>query len=324
MRRPPDQSPILETADDYRPVLLRLMGDLGEARLPQVIAEFDQRWGDLIPLEHREQNESGDVRWQHYVRWARQHLVNAGLMGSGGHGVWTITEAGREWLREHPDGGKDALVVLLRSDRAARRERSGSGRESKRLPIRLGGETFMLSQADVLTAVRAALAGDVPPEAKRFTSWFLPVDGERVSTKWVMSVATGLPVDRFITDDARRQLRRLGLEAQRVEQASADLGLRATRGRRPAITKGKDLDRPRTILAEDIRRIRACLNGDQAFSSDEKLCDWVQFCYTFELYAEGVALFRLVRPDTVHPWLYERTRRFARACELRGSMGIRG
>ena len=173
--------------------------------------------------------------------------------------------------------------------------------------IHLAGQTFTLSQADVLAVVRRALAGGLPPAAKRFTRWYLLVDGERLSVKWVMSLATDLPTDRFTTYQARSQLRKLGLEAR-----SGDA----------PVVKGKDLNQPKAILAQTIRNIRAYLNGDRAFSpSDEKLCDWVQFCYTFELFAEGAALFKLVRPDAVHPWLYERTRRLARACELRNVAG---
>jgi len=36
-------------------------------------------------------------------------------MGSSGHGIWTITEAGRAWLREHPDGGKAEIQALTRA-----------------------------------------------------------------------------------------------------------------------------------------------------------------------------------------------------------------
>lgn len=78
------------------------------------------------------------------------------------------------------------------------------------------------------------------------------------------------------------------------------------------------LDGQIAILEREIETIRAFLDGrnDQS-PSDEKKCDWVSFCYTFEMYAEGRDLFRLVAPDGVNPWHFERTRKLAKICELR-------
>ncbi len=456
----------LQTATDYRPALLWLMDELEQGRAFEIVAEFERRLRDLIPPEHYELNPSDQVKWENYTRWSRHDLANAGLMGSGGRGIWTITQAGQAWLREHPDGGKDALVALIREK--GRKKQPRSAPDHTKHSIQLAGETFELSQADVLDAVRTALSKGTPPEAERFISWFLPVDGKRLSVKWVVSLVTGLPRSRFGSPQARNQLNKLGLAAQPVDrtaaaptadeaapqpaeltredfyravlarmagklppgvsnrrinpqvnylkltcpapsthyelymrrryteiaihfegrrdrslalldqfrshlealekqlgepiyaepwgknwakvylkrpppwldaptaealaddwlrfieatlpvvtQATANLGLRAERGR-SATVKEKDLDRPKTILAQTIREIRAYLNGDGSLApSDEKLCEWVQFCYTFELSAEAVRLSKLVRAADVNPWLYERTRKLARACELR-------
>lgn len=72
------------------------------------------------------------------------------------------------------------------------------------------------------------------------------------------------------------------------------------------------------ILDREIECIRTYLAGrsDQN-PSEEKKCDWVNFCYTFELYAEGRDLFRLVAADGVNSWYWERTRKLAKICELR-------
>jgi len=460
----------LRSATDYRPALLWLMGELGQAQTSEAVAEFERRLGDLIPPEHRELNESGSIKWENYVRWARQALADVGLMGSGGWGVWTVTEAGQKWLQDHPDGGKDELLALSYRSRATRKELTRPSPGTEPQSIEVDDKVFTLSQAEVLAAVREAVAGGVPPEARRFKNWHLAVDGERLSVKWVMSLVTGLPYSRFKTGEARRQLSRLGLEAQPVDkertqisladdtpaqvpeltgkeffqavlmrlagrlppevywrdieprggilqlkcpapsshyeimlrrryaevglhfegrresnlalldqfrphlqelqnqlgepicaepwgknwarvslqrpsprldmptartladlllhlievtlpllrEAVADSGLRMERGRPPDKVKENDLGRPKAILAETIRDICAYLKGDGALSpSDEKLCDWVQFCYTFERFAEGAALFKLVRHDAVPSWLYERTRKLARACEVR-------
>ena len=104
----------LRTSASYRPALLWLMDQLGSAAASDVLKEFERRLGHIIPPSHRELASTSKVKWESHVYWSRHALVIAGLMGSGGHGVWTITEAGRAWLRDHPDGAKDALAVLVR------------------------------------------------------------------------------------------------------------------------------------------------------------------------------------------------------------------
>ena len=105
----------LRTAMGYRPALLWLMGRLEHATTSDALVEFERVFGDVIPPEHRQANKSGNIKWEWYVRWSRQDLVNAGLMGSGGHGIWTITTEGRQWLEGHPDGGGDELKAYLSS-----------------------------------------------------------------------------------------------------------------------------------------------------------------------------------------------------------------
>lgn len=72
------------------------------------------------------------------------------------------------------------------------------------------------------------------------------------------------------------------------------------------------------LVMEQIRRIEKFLEGrSDVRASDEQLCDWVNFCYSFEMYPEGRDLFRLVAADGVNPWYFERTRKMAKICELR-------
>ena len=73
-----------------------------------------------------------------------------------------------------------------------------------------------------------------------------------------------------------------------------------------------------SVLARQVEAIRAYLQGNSVLQpEDEKLCDWVNFCYTFELYVEGVEIFALVNPQAIHPWFYDRTKKIARLCALR-------
>lgn len=63
--------------------------------------------------------------------------------------------------------------------------------------------------------------------------------------------------------------------------------------------------------------IRDFLHGRASRPTDERLCDWVNFCYEFGLYREGCDLFALVDPSQVNQWYYERTRRLAKVCAMK-------
>lgn len=385
----------LNSSTDYYPALLWLMGELEQAQTSEAIAEFERRMGELIPHEHRELNASGSIKWEHYVRWSRQALVNAGLMGSAGRGIWTITQAGKQWLQDHPDGSKAELMALIRQSRAARKKVAAPAPKVEPQSVALDDETPALSQADDVPApsseltkkaffktILTHLTGELPPdvccndpdaqekvlqltcparrshyeiylrkrkpcaemglhfEGRRKDNWALldqfrlqreeleeqvgePIFAEpwREGSSWTR-VVLKRPYPRLDVVTAKEFAdvlsRFIQVTLPVLRQAVADMGLRVGPGRPPAKVKEKDLARPKTVLAQTIRDIRAYLKGDRALSpSDDKLCEWVQFCYNFELFDEGAALFQLVRRDEVHPWLYKRTQKLARACEVR-------
>ena len=51
--------------------------------------------------------------------------------------------------------------------------------------------------------------------------------------------------------------------------------------------------------------------------SDEKLCDWVLFCYTAEMFSAGRDIFRLINQEAVNAWYFEKVRKLARLCSLK-------
>ncbi len=71
------------------------------------------------------------------------------------------------------------------------------------------------------------------------------------------------------------------------------------------------------LLDAELDAIRQFLLGRGARPSNERLCDWVHFCYTLALYSEAADLFRLIDPAQVNSWYYERTKRLAKICALR-------
>jgi restriction system protein len=97
----------------FGPVLdaLRSLGDSGK---PGEVAERvaldlklpDELLNEILP--------SGEPRYRNQVQWARLYLVKAGLIDSSRHGVWTLTERGRD-ARLDLDQSYTLYRELLRS-----------------------------------------------------------------------------------------------------------------------------------------------------------------------------------------------------------------
>jgi len=72
------------------------------------------------------------------------------------------------------------------------------------------------------------------------------------------------------------------------------------------------------ILLEETTHIQDFLRGKSALRPDDPtLCDWVWFCYKFEMYVEGATLLPLIHPESVEHSHYERTKKLAEICALR-------
>jgi hypothetical protein len=477
----------LDVATDYRLALLWLMDRLESARASEVTAAFGEEFGPIIPTEHLEKNNSGRIKWQHYVAWSRLDLVNAGLMGSGGRGVWTITALGKDWVRQNPAAGHEDLAAFIRQSSStggptvpARDEQPGTGSPGMVETIMTAegfgwrGKRYSITRQTLLAQARRVLRDGPPTEALRYKDWAVLVDGQPVSVKWLFTLATGADYNQFDSPTARRALIQIGIEPQRVEEVqglpassaqpstradkvkqrdeflaqvashlSTQLPAQASHGQiRPApsrnylivvyaglprshyelrLARGFDevafhlegrrgdnmarlavmaphqeeltaalghrvvaepwgtnwarlaIDLPsaqwtdgqaeeyasllarfidatfpavrqafsaartrlrvqaksqpaatppadsaaHAVLDRQLAQIRSFLQGRASRPSDEALCDWVQFCYTFELFAEGAELFNLVVPSAVNDWLYGRTRRLAQVCRMR-------
>jgi hypothetical protein len=92
------------------------------------------------------------------------------------------------------------------------------------------------------------------------------------------------------------------------------------RGRPPKATSnaGAVPDGRYAILDQEIKVIQDYLAGRKShIPTSEQLCDWVQFCYRFEMFQEGRDLFALVNPAEVNPWYFERAKKFAAICKMR-------
>jgi hypothetical protein len=125
-----------------------------------------------------------------YERLIPKRVVVTPAFGSSGRRQAAL----RDWLRDEPPR---KLQV------------------SRRGAACLRGVKITLTPEEVKSiACRALAAGKGRPDA--YQSWSVSINGRRVAPKWLVSQLTGLPVRAFATDEARRVLAQLGIEAVRV------------------------------------------------------------------------------------------------------------
>lgn len=79
----------------------------------------------------------------------------------------------------------------------------------------LRGRTVALNTAEVINQLAATIQVDCGT-AHVIRSWYVKVNEERLSPKWAAQVLFSVPVSEFSADEARRVLRKLGLNCYRV------------------------------------------------------------------------------------------------------------
>jgi hypothetical protein len=82
---------------------------------------------------------------------------------------------------------------------------------------KLAGRTLKLSPEQIREIGLRELES-AGSEATRFRDWFVELGTKRVSSKWLVSVLTGVPVQKFQAYEARRVLAQLGVPSRRVER----------------------------------------------------------------------------------------------------------
>lgn len=98
-RRPPFLSKRIER---FRQPILEALVELGgRANASKVLQLVEQRMRPVLTQDDYQRLPSGEVRWRKAAQWARYALVQEGFLRSDSpHGVWEISEAGRQALAE--------------------------------------------------------------------------------------------------------------------------------------------------------------------------------------------------------------------------------
>jgi len=123
---------------DFTVPLLHLLADLpgGAGTRVEVSAQFLQRFRPEIPQKYFAPVASGgEEKWHNFVAWARSDLKMMGFVDAAERGVWRITQAGRDWLKEHPNATHLSTLPQKRADpTAARKPKPSTPMISVRMP----------------------------------------------------------------------------------------------------------------------------------------------------------------------------------------------
>lgn len=117
-------------------------------------------------------------------------------------------------IAEGPPGKKLAALHDWLYDEASTLRNQPAAKPKGVAQIR--GVQIKLTKREAFELARRTLADETQTAHHSYQSWYVPVNGRRVSPKRLVSQLTDLPVSSFHTDEARRVLRELGIEVVRV------------------------------------------------------------------------------------------------------------
>lgn len=115
VRRSPITKPGRTPQAAYRPYLLSVVAAAdGRIEREPALEALGRRMADVLQRDDLAVGPSGELRWRTAAQKERRAMLDAGLLRSGGPGVWELTRAGYDAL--------DAFRAAL----AASEEKSGS------------------------------------------------------------------------------------------------------------------------------------------------------------------------------------------------------
>lgn len=88
---------------EYRiPILDALVEMGGKGKAKEVLEILKEKMKDHLKNVDFERIKSGNVRWENKACWERKDMVSDGLLRSDSrHGIWEITEEGRDYLMRY-------------------------------------------------------------------------------------------------------------------------------------------------------------------------------------------------------------------------------
>lgn len=83
-------------AEVQRAILTVIVEMGGESRPRDVFPRVTKLFPQLTPADLSRTVKTGDNAWTNFIRFARQHLVQAGDLDKSIYGIWRITDKGRQ------------------------------------------------------------------------------------------------------------------------------------------------------------------------------------------------------------------------------------
>lgn len=84
--------------------------------------------------------------------------------------------------------------------------------------VKWRGKTWQVKRQELISLVRDWVIRGLPQEAVRFKDWYINVDNQRISPKWLFHLITGAGYNEFDAPLARRILSKIGFVAVRVRK----------------------------------------------------------------------------------------------------------
>ena len=340
---------MFKNAPDYAVPLLKLLDSLpghqGEREF--VLREFEQRYREQIPVSHYESRVDG-TRWIVYVRHSWHKVRRRGWMDAPASGLWHLTEAGHSWLANHPAAktvDKESQSLTAEQEDHPRRYLAFLGHVQEIWLAQLPGE--VRSRNPVFRIRGNTLQMRLPHFGSSHYEVRLSSHFHEIALHFESNAASRNEARRKVFEAQQAQLSatlgdevrvepwkhwarvwlKLPLAALTPEQAEAYGPKMAhfVAATYPILCVAYNTLQTATgpearyaVLDQEVEAIRAFLEGrTEQRPSAEKICDWIQFSYTFGLFEEASKLFGLVSPQEVNNWYFDRARKLARICELK-------
>ena len=249
--------PGVNTPPRYEAVFLRFMNPLldamrekgGQARPREIYDAIAQNL-NLSEEERTVTNKNGYPRFENEIAWARSYLVKTGYLDSPAHGVWRLTDKGKEAHLDGPD--IDLIWQRVMEMNALAKVKTATDMQVTAGAVP-GSETPMTQQEDE--------GGEVIAPSPQTS----PYSAHRPSLIALIGSMTPAGFEDFCSE----LLARVGVEDVQTTRHSKDGGIDGTGRLRinefvsePIAFQAKKFDGSgRKVSSEDIQRFRGAIGG---------------------------------------------------------------